>query len=167
MRREELEALVEAGLTVRQIAAQTSKGYSTIRYWLAKYGLRTKHRGPGRASRLEAGERVCARHGLVRFVRDSHGTRCSKCRSAQVARRRRRVKRILVREAGGRCARCGYDRYVGALQFHHLDPAEKSFHLGMGGLTRSLDAMRAEAAKCVLLCSNCHAEVEGGFVSLV
>jgi hypothetical protein len=26
--------------------------------------------------------------------------------------------------------------------------------------------MREEAAKCVLLCANCHAEVEGGAASL-
>ena len=30
------------------------------------------------------------------------------------------------------------------------------------GVTRSLAAARAEAAKCVLLCANCHAEVEAG-----
>lgn len=23
---------------------------------------------------------------------------------------------------GGKCQICGYDRYVGALEFHHLDP---------------------------------------------
>ena len=77
------------------------------------------------------------------------------------------MKQLLVEEAGGRCGLCGYDRYVGALQFHHVDPAEKSFQLGQSGLTRSIDAMREEAAKCVLLCSNCHAEVEGGVAKLV
>jgi hypothetical protein len=30
------------------------------------------------------------------------------------------------------------------------------------GATRSLERNRREAAKCVLLCSNCHAEVEAG-----
>ena len=30
------------------------------------------------------------------------------------------------------------------------------------GVTLSLDSLRAEARKCVLLCSNCHAEVEAG-----
>jgi hypothetical protein len=29
---------------------------------------------------------------------------------------------------------------------------------------KSLDAYRAEAAKCVLLCANCHGEVEAGLV---
>jgi ribosomal protein L30E len=33
-------------------------------------------------------------------------------------------------------------------------------------LTRSLDAVRAEAAKCVLLCANCHSEAEAGIVTL-
>jgi hypothetical protein len=33
-------------------------------------------------------------------------------------------------------------------------------------VTRALDAARAEARKCVLLCSNCHAEVEAGAVQL-
>jgi len=27
-------------------------------------------------------------------------------------------------------------------------------------------ALRAEAAKCVLLCANCHAEVEAGYTKL-
>jgi ferredoxin len=32
----------------------------------------------------------------------------------------------------------------------------------MRGITRAIDAVRAEVEKCVLLCSNCHAEVEAG-----
>ena len=81
-------------------------------------------------------------------------------------RRRRRVKSILVEEAGGSCKICGYDRYVGALEFHHLDPDTKTFSLSHRGVTRSIDAARAEAAKCILLCANCHAEVEAGIVNL-
>jgi 5-methylcytosine-specific restriction endonuclease McrA len=76
------------------------------------------------------------------------------------------MKEILVEEAGGRCALCGYDRYVGALQFHHLDPREKDFALAAEGLTRALDLARAEASKCVLLCANCHAEVQAGLGAL-
>jgi hypothetical protein len=76
------------------------------------------------------------------------------------------VKRILVEEAGSRCALCGYDRCQAALEFHHLDPASKSFGIAGKGFTRSIDELRAEASKCVLLCANCHAEVEVGFVSI-
>jgi hypothetical protein len=76
------------------------------------------------------------------------------------------VKQTLVDEAGGACQICGYRRYVGALQFHHLDPSTKNFHLASGGIARALDRQRAEARKCVLLCANCHAEVEAGIVSV-
>ncbi len=69
-------------------------------------------------------------------------------------------------EAGGGCAACGYDRHLGALEFHHVDPATKRFGLGNEGVTRSIAAMRSEAAKCVLLCANCHAEVEAGFITI-
>jgi hypothetical protein len=76
------------------------------------------------------------------------------------------VKQILVDEAGGACTLCGYSRCVAALQFHHLDPGAKSFSVSMRGVTRSLETARLEAKKCVLLCSNCHAEVEAGFTDL-
>jgi hypothetical protein len=83
-----------------------------------------------------------------------------------VAAWRRDAKRRLLAEAGGRCRLCGYDRYAGALEFHHLDPALKSFGLSVRGITRSLESLRDEARKCVLLCSNCHAEVEAGVATL-
>jgi hypothetical protein len=46
--------------------------------------------------------------------------------------------------------------------FHHLDPLDKRVGISANGLTLSVEALRAEVAKCVLLCSNCHAEVENG-----
>jgi ribosomal protein L30E len=38
--------------------------------------------------------------------------------------------------------------------------------LSRSGVTLSLDALRVGARKCVLLCSNCHAEVKDGVVAL-
>jgi hypothetical protein len=55
---------------------------------------------------------------------------------------------------------------MAALQFHHLDPATKHFSLGRKGVARSLEKARAEAQKCLLLCANCHAEVEAGVLGL-
>jgi hypothetical protein len=92
--------------------------------------------------------------------------RCLACRRERVAERRRKVKEILVSEAGGSCRLCGYSRALAALHFHHLNPDEKRFGMGREGVTRSLAAMREEAQKCVLLCANCHAEVEAGIVGL-
>ncbi len=85
----------------------------------------------------------------------------------RVAARRRQGKRLLVEEAGGRCVLCGYDRFEGALHFHHLDPATKKFGISQEGATLGIGTLRAEAAKCVLLCANCHVEVEHGSVTLL
>lgn len=76
------------------------------------------------------------------------------------------MKAILVDQAGGACVVCGYDRCVAALQFHHLDPATKLFGISTEGASRSLDSLRAEAAKCALVCANCHAEIEAGVRTL-
>jgi hypothetical protein len=70
---------------------------------------------------------------------------------------------LLVAEAGGCCALCGYDRCTWNLHFHHVDPTKKSFAMTMGS-GKALDTYRAEAKKCVLLCANCHGEVEAGLV---
>ena len=99
--------------------------------------------------------------------RSSGGYRCNKCRAEAVSRRRRKVKQLLVQDAGGACKLCGYDRCIAALEFHHLVPAEKRFSLSHRGVTRSLAAARAEAARCVLLCANCHAEVEAGVATVL
>jgi hypothetical protein len=110
---------------------------------------------------------VCLRHGETEFVLEGRGAyRCRRCRSEAVSARRRRLKAALVREAGGRCAVCGYDRHAGALRFHHLDPGGQRMNVSAGGIAMSLERLREEARRCVLLCSNCHAEVEGGVLAL-
>jgi transposase len=167
--RETLEPLVAAGMPIRAIADQLGVSYTTVRHWLKRYELTTP-----RARRLAATREAretgastapanCPVHGDVKLVRRGpDGFRCPACRSAAVTARRRRVKAVLVAEAGGCCVLCGYTENPAALHFHHVDPTSKSFGVGYTGVTRSLAAARAEAAKCVLLCARCHAEVEVG-----
>ena len=72
-------------------------------------------------------------------------------------REQQRAKKLAVIKAIGlepKCQTCGYARYIGALEFHHLDPASKDH----GILDRGFDAAVIEARKCVLVCSNCHRE---------
>ena len=165
-----LRRLVGQGRTVAQIAAETRRGSASVRLWLRRYGLQTERQVTYRPNRDLPPElwRHCLRHGRTRFVRTGRKThyRCAACGVERVSERRRRVKRILVEEAGGRCAVCGYDRYVGALQFHHLDPGEKAFVVSLRGVTKGIESIRSEARKCVLLCANCHAEVEAGMVEI-
>ena len=120
-----------------------------------------------RGRRLRTTISVCGIHGETEFVyRSDGGLRCKRCRCDAVVKRRRRVKQILVEEAGGRCVICGYDRYVGGLAFHHLDRATKVTGLAQKGTAVSIKRLREEAQKCVLLCHNCHAEVEAGLAEL-
>jgi hypothetical protein len=168
--REELEPLVESGLTLREIAAELDRSVPTVRYWIDKLGLAEPRSFRKREidAAVEAGARTvtrrCRCHGETEFaiVGSEHRPRCKKCRAEAVARRRRKVKRLLVEESGGECALCGYDRCYDALEFHHRDPSTKSFGLAQRGVTRAIAQVREEAKKCVLLCANCHAEVEAG-----
>jgi transposase-like protein len=174
--RELLETLVDEELSIAQIAARVGRSKATVRHWLRRYGLKTysqRGRLPDRSTRAARAAgmatvmRRCRSHGLTEFWLEGRGYyRCKRCRMERVSQRRRKLKLLLVAEAGGSCNVCGYDRCIGALHFHHLDPSSKRFHLSMQGATRSLSASRAEMAKCILLCANCHAEVESGLLRL-
>jgi transposase-like protein len=69
-------------------------------------------------------ELSCDRHGPTRHVRRADGFRCARCEVRRVVAWRRKVKRILVEEAGGACVLCGYADCPAALQFHHVDPSQ-------------------------------------------
>jgi hypothetical protein len=73
--------------------------------------------------------------------------------------RGRENKLRLIAMLGGECAICGYRRNYSALEFHHVDPADKKFQLDMRSLSNmQWDLILQEAKKCSLLCANCHAE---------
>ncbi len=72
----------------------------------------------------------CKIHGLVNhFERKDGSWRCGKCASKWVIDSRIKKKTELVKTLGGKCKICGYKRYIGALDFHHLDPSKKKFSL--------------------------------------
>lgn len=142
-----------------------------VRHWLRRWDIR---RAPGRrmprADPLTAPPvvtRACSRHGQSPFRLEARGYyRCMRCRHERVSQSRRKMKRRLVEAAGGCCALCGYDRSPAALQFHHREPALKTFALSQQGMARGYAEALAETRKCALLCANCHAEVEIGYVEL-
>lgn len=71
---------------------------------------------------------------------------------------RRKVKLVLMN--GGQCSSCGYKKNHAALNFHHLNSQDKLFELDSRSLSNhSWKAIIKEAAKCILLCSNCHQEI--------
>jgi hypothetical protein len=165
-----LEALVHEGASLREIAEKLDRSIATVRHWLRRWEIERIDCRKKPALSSDAPTEIelrCERHGLALFRLDGRGSyRCKRCGQDRVAARRRKIKRILVDEAGGRCRLCGYDRCIAAMQFHHLDPRQKRFAVSYQGVTRGLEKARAEARKCLLLCANCHAEVEAGYRSL-
>ncbi len=77
-----------------------------------------------------------------------------------VRERRRKLKLMAVEYKGGCCEnkKCGYNKCVDVLEFHHLDPNEKDFGIASDGLTRSWEKIKEELDKCIMLCANCHRE---------
>ena len=73
--------------------------------------------------------------------------------------RRKRIRVMAVAVKGGKCERCGYDRCIDALEFHHRDPVQKDFSISSKGYTRSWRKVLEELDKCVMLCANCHREL--------
>jgi len=61
-----------------------------------------------------------------------------------------------IKENG--CAICGYDRCGSALDFHHVNPQDKKFNIAR--YTKVNSDLVEEIEKCVLVCRNCHMEIE-------
>ena len=82
--------------------------------------------------------------------------------------KRKRVDRKLrlIEMRGGGCERCGYNRCMEALEFHHSNPSDKCF--GINGSTLASykwERILEEFEKCIMLCANCHREINYGFVA--
>lgn len=116
---------------------------------------------------LSSMTKSCRKHGQTKhFLRADGSFRCGKCASEWVIRHRQKKKLRLVAAFGGKCILCDYDTYVGALDFHHVSRKTKVFSLSVKGLSHSWESILREAQKCVLVCKNCHAEVEAGITKL-
>jgi 5-methylcytosine-specific restriction endonuclease McrA len=70
------------------------------------------------------------------------------------------MKLKAVAYKGGKCISCGFNKYIAAMEFHHLDSKQKDFSLS--GMTISWVRMQKELDKCALLCANCHRAAHSG-----
>lgn len=67
---------------------------------------------------------------------------------------RARADEFLAFKCSIGCRECGYNKHGAALEFHHLDPKLKLRHIKTHNW--KTDTGKAEIAKCILLCANCH-----------
>jgi hypothetical protein len=73
----------------------------------------------------------------------------------------RAIKRklYLISLRGNSCEKCGYNKNIASLEFHHKDPKTKEIKLDQRKLSNSaMKVILNEFEKCTVLCSNCHRE---------
>lgn len=101
--------------------------------------------------------RTCGIDGEHNFYKTTK-YQCKTCWNKRTAQSGKDQVKLLKEEFGGKCSKCGYDKCMDALQFHHVDPTKKEFALGQGrGF--NIDRIREELKKCIMVCSNCHIEM--------
>lgn len=85
------------------------------------------------------------------------------CNSCMANRHSIEKKEKAIEYKGGKCFVCGYKKSRWAMCFHHLDPKEKDFSIGMGHCL-SWESLKKELDKTVMLCNNCHMEAHSGLI---
>ena len=159
MIKSELQNDIQVGLSTRGMASKYGKSQTTVRYWLRKHGLVACGKSGPKTPQTTTGY-LCSFCGVTdpdKFYGYKR-TRCGPCHNKDVIAKAREKKTWAVALLGGCCSRCGYKKSNWALQFHHVDPTEKdkTFSSMLGW---SKVRITTELKKCILVCSNCHAEI--------
>ena len=99
---------------------------------------------------------VCSKKYEYLRKKGHRATRCNSCATVvkHVAR-----KKMAIDYKGGKCVCCGYNKYYGSLDFHHIGKKDFAISRNVG---KKWECVLAELDKCVLLCRNCHGEVHAG-----
>jgi hypothetical protein len=154
MKKNILKQLVLEQKTTREMGEILGSSQTNVRYWLKKYSLSTKIKGYCCKYCGEVKKENMMNKGGGRKAR----TVCKKCHCINSKKRIKTNRQEVIKYKGGKCQICGYNKYIGALEFHHRDPKNKDpnwtymrhWHL---------DKIKKEVDKCDCLCSNCHREI--------
>ena len=70
--------------------------------------------------------------------------------------RKRKIKAFVLQYKldNSICMDCGISYPPHVLDFDHL--GDKEFQIGQGAKSKGIEALKAEIAKCEIVCSNCH-----------
>ncbi|MCB1713221.1 MAG: hypothetical protein KDH96_12345 [Candidatus Riesia sp.] len=141
--------------------------HSSVRYYLKQYDISRNNRNVPK----NGTNRECTKCKTTKTTNDFYyqsykskrksrqGSWCKSCMKKQVIERQRKYKQQALDYKGSKCQSCGYNKYQGALEFHHRDPKEKDIELSKFSKSPLSDSGKKELDKCDLLCSNCHREV--------
>jgi transposase-like protein len=173
-----LEEMIERGLSTYQIAKEIEKSQTSVRHWLRKYGMNTKHvlfkddhnvngefvngRECKFCSKILTGKKhsYCSDKCKSSFYYKTHKSEVNPNTNLRQKRISKERKLQLIEMSGGACSKCGYKKNYAALTFHHLDPTNKTFTVDSRKLSNTnWNSILEEWKKCELLCANCHFEL--------
>jgi hypothetical protein len=181
-----IKELRDDGFTCRQIAKLVQCGASSVLYHTNQHTRRLAggENIRGRGKRLDeklrnemhsmfdsavSNKYISRQTGIsvstIRKHRHPELAQQYKDRNAHRATRKRQIWVDLKNERHNKCELCGYDRHPKCLDFHHKNPKDKLFTISQSE-GRNIDAVYAEAAKCILVCKNCHALIHAGVIEI-
>lgn len=162
MEKKKLKELIDENLSQSQIANRLGCSKRNVRYWLEKHGLKTNHSVYNVKTKKECSH--CGEKDEDKFYKTKR-TICKTCHNQRVYQSATKKKKKAIEYLGGECNVCGYKKYYGALDFHHLNPSEKDLNFRHLKFWK-WEKIKKELDKCVLLCRVCHAEVHGGVTKI-
>lgn len=163
---EVFKKLVEEGLTMPEIA--NNIGDCTVfqvRNFLRKNNLKTKYsynklkydKNGIPIQYCKCGIKLNKTNAFWHNKKNKWQYSCKKCRKKMSSDRWKKNKKRAVEYKGGKCGMCGYDKCLDVLEFHHINPKEKSNNFRNLKII-SWESQKEELDKCILLCANCHRE---------
>lgn len=158
MEKDVLERLFGNGLSIRQVEQECGVTNSKLRHWMKKHGIKSGRPKWNVKQHLCKG---CGETDPQNFYGDRK-EKCKRCFIADDVQIGVEKKIWAVELMGGCCVVCKYDKYYGALHFHHIDREGKEDWASLRNW--GWERIEAELQKCILVCGNCHAEIHGGIV---
>jgi len=174
--KEKIIEMVKSGLTYKQISKELGCSLSTISYHCKNEGVvsvnitekidgsiiqKMQNLYDIEKSSLKVAEILgVSKTTVLRHIKTKESLSESEVKGNKVQsvmNWRRKAKLKLLEYKGGVCVRCGYDKCVDALEFHHTNSDGKDFTIA--GKSWSFERLKKEADKCILVCSNCHKEI--------
>ena len=151
------------GFSIKKIAKELKKSPTNVRYWLKKFNIKKVNSEYKHCPR-------CKEEKLkTEFYKRRNGKNntpyCKPCSGEQVIERQRNFKQKCVDYKGGKCIICEYKKCNSALEFHHLNSAEKDFAISSVKTHQFGEKVKKELDKCILVCRNCHAEIHAGVIN--
>jgi hypothetical protein len=172
--KEDLLKLISLNSSTNEMAKALNCSKCNVRYWLKRFGLKSKkNKGnlrnfEGNVDPIKANNthKKCSKcKNLFEFNKDNFYVTpsgriyswCAGCVEEGAVARRRARKLECLNYLGGKCIVCNYDKYQGALEFHHIDSSIKDFAIADYYYNQfGAERLQQEIAKCIILCANCH-----------